>query len=359
MFRNKKTTLLVLAVVLALMVDVANADFTFGEPVNLKEVIPVIDPDYECIDCLSYDGLEIYIQSFRSGGYGGIDLWRLTRDSVNEDWGPLENLGPTVNSSRLDAWSAFSPDGLTLYFVSNRPGGHGRNDIYMTKRVTRNDPWGEPINLGQLINSSERETSPYITADGLELYFDSDRPGGYGSWDMWVARRDTIDDDWGEPENLGPTVNSASSEGNQCISADGLVLCFGSNRPGGYGGNDMWMARRASVSSPWEPPVNLGPKVNSPANEGFPQISPDGSTLYFTTNSNGIWDNWQAPIEPVVDLNGDGIVDSADMCIIVDNWGTDEPLCDIGPMPWGDGIVDVQDLIVLAEHLFEETALIE
>jgi hypothetical protein len=64
---------------------------------------------------------------------------------------------------------------------------------------------------------------------------------------------------------------------------------------------------------------------------------------------------WQVSIEPVVDLNGDGIVDSTDMCIMVDDyWGTDEPLCDIGPMPWGDGIVDVQDLIVLAEHLFEE-----
>ena len=60
------------------------------------------------------------------------------------------------------------------------------------------------------------------------------------------------------------------------------------------------------------------------------------------------------PIRSVVDLNGDGIVDALDMCIIVDHWGTDEPLCDIGPMPWGDGIVDVQDLIVLAEHLFEE-----
>ena len=65
-------------------------------------------------------------------------------------------------------------------------------------------------------------------------------------------------------------------------------------------------------------------------------------------------DLYQAPIIPIVDLNGDGIVDSADMVIMVDNWGTDNSLCDIGPMPWGDGIVDVEDLIILAEHLFEE-----
>ena len=82
--------------------------------------------------------------------------------------------------------------------------------------------------------------------------------------------------------------------------------------------------------------------------------------LYFNYHSSGVRpggnadDIWQAPIIPIVDLNIDGIVDAADMCIIVDNWGTNNSLCDIGPMPWGDGIVDVQDLIVLAEHLFEE-----
>ena len=88
-----------------------------------------------------------------------------------------------------------------------------------------------------------------------------------------------------------------------------------------------------------------------------PFISADRSTLFFSSQRPGEYGNsdiWQVSIEPIVDLNDDGIVDSADMCIIVDNWGTDEPLCDIGPMPWGDGIVDVQDLIVLAEHLFEE-----
>ena len=103
--------------------------------------------------------------------------------------------------------------------------------------------------------------------------------------------------------------------------------------------------------------MNLGPTVNSPALDGGPSISEDGLTLYFHSNrpgGSGGQDIWQASITPIVDLNGDGIVDAADMCIMVDNWGTDNRLCDIGPMPWGDGIVDVQDLIVLAEHLFEE-----
>lgn len=93
-----------------------------------------------------------------------------------------------------------------------------------------------------------------------------------------------------------------------------------------------------------------------------PSISADGSMLYYASRGAGGYggnDLWQVSIEPVADLNSDGIVDAADMCIMVDHWNTDEPLCDIGPMPWGDGIVDVQDLIVLTKHLFEEVPPVE
>jgi hypothetical protein len=117
------------------------------------------------------------------------------------------------------------------------------------------------------------------------------------------------------------------------------------------------MTRRATISDPWEEPANLGPAINTSAHDMVPCISRDGGTLYFCTWGRpaiGVFDIWQVPIIPVVDFNGDGIVDSADMCIMVDHWGEYYPLCDIGPTPLGDGIVDVQDLIVLAEHLFEE-----
>ena len=125
---------------------------------------------------------------------------------------------------------------------------------------------------------------------------------------------------------------------------------------------DLWMARRKNASDPFGPAVRLPDHVNSAYGEWGPCLSPDGSTLYFSSNRHGNhkdFDIYQVPIIPIVDFNGDGIVDSADMCLMVDHWGTDEPLCDIGPMPWGDGIVDVQDLIVLAEHLFEEFPPVE
>jgi hypothetical protein len=120
---------------------------------------------------------------------------------------------------------------------------------------------------------------------------------------------------------------------------------------------------RPTVSDAWGPAVNLGPTINTRNYDIAPSLSADGSTLYFAQNDisgwGGTWMIYETVISPVVDLNGDGIVDGADLSIIVDHWGTDEPLCDIGPMPWGDGIVDVEDLIVLAEHLFEEIPPVE
>jgi hypothetical protein len=100
--------------------------------------------------------------------------------------------------------------------------------------------------------------------------------------------------------------------------------------------------------------------VNSSSLDLIPKISPDGFTLYFGSERpggfGGIWgDIWQAPIIPIVDFNGDGVVDATDMCIMIDQWGKNYSLCDIGPTPLGDGIVDVEDLKVLAEHLFEES----
>jgi hypothetical protein len=344
----------------------AYPDFTFGEPVNLKEVIPVIDPIDELINCFSSDGLEIYLDSIRSEGYGKSDVWRLRRDSINADWGPPENLGPLINTPSIDNSSSISTDGLTLYFLSNRPDGYGKADIYMTTRATRNDPWEQAVNLGPVVNSSSSDYFPCISPDNLELYFSSNRPGGYGRRDIYVTRRATADAPWGEPVNLGPEVNSPYAEVCGSLSPDGLLLIFGEefarkgSRPGGYGGGDLWMTRRASLSDPWQASMNLGPKVNSSIIELAPCISPEGSMLYFATVSyEGIWENWQVPIEPVVDFNSDGIVDAADMCIMIEHWLTDYELCDIGPMPWGDGIVDVQDLIVLAEHLFEEFPPVE
>jgi hypothetical protein len=346
----KKTISLVLVLILAMVTEATKADFVLGTPENLGPTVNTVQA--EGYPSISADSLSLYFWSDRPGGYSAGDLWVATRASVSDPWGPPVNLGATVNSSVGQTTPNISADGLSLYFASSRDRGGAAADLYVTTRATLSDPWGPAVSLGSTVNSSAGgQGGPSISADGLSLYFASDRPGGYGMVDLWVTTRATLSDPWGPPANLGRTVNSDAFEANPSISADDLAFFFegGSGYP-----DDIWVTRRLTVSDPWGLPVNLGPRVNlSVPDDATPNISADGSTLYFCSDrpgGYGSYDMWQAAIIPIVDFNGDGLVDSADMCIMVDHWVEDYSLCDIGPMPWGDGIVDVQDLIILAEH---------
>jgi phosphohistidine phosphatase SixA/Tol biopolymer transport system component len=349
----KKTISLILVIALGLTPKVAMADFTFGEPTNLGLTANSENRDFG--PTCSADGLSLYFDSNRPGGFGDKDIWVTTRPTTENLWGEPVNVGSIVNSSYSDSSPCITADGLSLFFDSDHPDGFGEHDIWVSMRVTINDPWGEPVNFGRSINTWYNETDVCISAYGTELYFSSNRPGGSGGADLWVARRSTAEDGWSAPVNLGPYFNTSFDDGGPCISADGLCLFF--QFYGAADDFDMWMSKRPNKEHPWCVPVNLGLAVNSSARDLQPEISSGGSTLYFTSDrpgGSGLHDLWQSSIEPVVDLNADGIVDAADMCIIVDHWGTDNSLCDIGPAPLGDGIVDVEDLVVLAEHLFEE-----
>jgi serine/threonine protein kinase/Tol biopolymer transport system component len=340
----------------------ARADFTFGTPVNVQSDFASLNPATEYITCFSTDGLEVYfspaVAPLRSGGQGGADLWVLKRASVADAWGPAENLGPIVNTASNDWGASITVDGLELYFYSNRPGGYGNADNYVTRRATRGSPWGPATNLGPKVNGSFPDQWPMVSPDGLELYVCSTRAGGLGGPDIYVSKRATPQDPWGDPVNLGPAVNSPAGEVITRLSPDGLLLFFSSDRPGGFGKyGEGYVARRASLSAPWQPAVNLGPIVNA-TTFNWPIVSPDGSALYLLWDPNDDMSNWthKAPILPVCDFNADGKVDIADVFIMLEHWLTDYSLCDIGPYAWGDGIVDAQDLIVLAEHMANNPA---
>ena len=352
---NDSRVSLKLLIFMAVMVMVnaqAFADFTFGEPENMGPTLNTSSRDEE--PGISSDGLSIYFCSQRPGGYGGYDMYVTTRATEQDEWGPPVNLGPTVNSSSDDFSEDISADGLELYFGSNRPGS-SNYDIWVAKRATIHDDWTTPINLGSNINSSSWEGCPSISDDGLELYFWTNRPGGAGGYDIWVSRRDTKQDEWGPAMNVGPPINSSSTELCMDITSDGLVLIFVSARQGSYGGDigDLWMSRWSEIDESWGTQINLGPEVNTSGDENGPCISSDGSMLYYSSNrpgGSGGADMWQIPIIPIVDFNGDGVVDIDDLIIMIENWGTGQSLCDIGPMPWGDGIVDRADLEVLMEY---------
>jgi len=343
-----------LVLAFGLVSEQANADFTFGKPTNLGALVN--SPGIEASPLITSDGLQLYFNSDRDGGLGGVDLWMASRPTKDDEWGPPVNLGPTINSPAWDLGPSLSADGLTLYFSSEREGGSGGLDLWMASRVTPVDPWVESVSLGAHINSDYMDCGPYILSDGLTLFFYSDRLGDPPGGDIWMTTRATVSDSWSPPVNLESPVNTETWDYWPSLSAGGRVLLFCSSREGGYGNEDVWMAKRPTASDTWSSPINLGPPANTEAWDTCPYVSADGSTYFFVSDRDGgqgSYDLWQASVGPVVDLNSDGIVDAADMCMIVDSWGTDDSLCDIGPPPFGDGIVDVQDLIVLAGHLFE------
>jgi len=257
---------------------------------------------------LSTNGFSLYFSSDRPGGQGKDDLWKSIRVTTEDRWGTPVNLGPTVNSSYRDSYPSISADGLSLYFRSRRPEGLGQSDLWVSTRRNTSDPWGTPVNLGPTVNSSAHDSRPNISSDGLSLFFSSTRSGGYGSYDIWATTRKSTRDKWQRPVNLGRRVNSTDLDGGPSISADGRTLFFQSYQPGEYGWIDIWVTMRETINSPWSEPVNLGPTINSQSGDATPFMSADGSTLFFASNRSrglGYWDIWQVPIKTDVSFQED------------------------------------------------------
>ena len=361
--RNTGQMLIRICVVAGIILVVsreAQADFTFSEPINLES--PVNTSYRDSGPSISADGLTLYFHSNRPGGQGW-DIWFATRATTDDPWGEPVNLGAPVNTSHVDIISSLSADGLSLYFTSDRPGGYGDMDLWVTSRASTLEPWSEPVNLGSIVNSNAWDARPSISADGLSLYFGSNREKigtAYSALeDVYVTTRSTINAPWSVPARLGPTINLGiwNDVSWPCISADGQILFFGSDRPGGMGGVDLWFSRQSTEDGEWSPAVNLGAPINTPYNDRRMSLSPDGRVMYFPSNrSGGVGDTdiWQATIDPIVDFDGNGIIDLTDMVMLIDNWENDNTLYDIGPLPWGDGVVDIKDLKVFIECWEEE-----
>ena len=196
-----KTIPLTLVLTLCMAAKVTKADFTFGEPMNLGSPVSTSVAEIPCY--ITADGLEMYLQYYnRPGGYGGWDIWvstKQTSERIPEGyWSEPHNLGSSVNTGTAEGGVCISADGLELYFDSyNRPNGCGDWDIWMTRRASKDDPWGIPENLGPVLNSPSIEACPWISSDRLELYFGAvNRTGGYGGADIWVSKRVTKNDLW-------------------------------------------------------------------------------------------------------------------------------------------------------------------
>lgn len=178
----------------------------------------------------------VFTANGRPDSYGDFDLYIAYKTPMG--WSDASNLGGRVNSDQWDSQPCLSPDKKDLYFASRRQGGYGGSDIYVC-HLQPNGKWGEPENLGPTINSPEDDQCPFIHADNQTLFFTSSYWPGYGDEDIFYVRKDA-DGKWGKPVNLGYPINTIDREGTLFIAADGKTAFYASDRADSKGGIDLY-----------------------------------------------------------------------------------------------------------------------
>jgi WD40-like Beta Propeller Repeat len=260
----------------------------WSPPINVGPGINSIAGD--AFVAISPDGLSLYFASSRAGGLvDPFDMYVSQRANVLDPWGTPINLGPALNTTSDESNPAFSRDGHFLFFQSNRTGGQGGIDIWMAHR---NDPhddfdWEPPVNLGAAINSTADDQGPYYFEDEIrgarQLYFGSTRSGLGG--DIYVSEQNA-DGSFG-PATVVPELSSPQNESDPWIRSDGLEIFFQSMRFGSIGRSDLWVATRGSTADAWSTPVNLGNTINTASQEQNASLSSDGMTLFFASDRPG------------------------------------------------------------------------
>jgi hypothetical protein len=279
------------SVVTAPQVETAKPFAAWTAPINLgNDVNSAFD---EFLPELSKNELSLYFASNRPGPLGGEDLWVSRRESREAPWGTPVNLGAPVNTSFNERSPGLSRDGHHLFFATDRPGGVGGFDIWVSWRAHTHDDfgWRPAVNLGAGVNGTAGDFGPnYFENDQIgipNLFFSSSRPGGVGGVDIY--RSELLPNGSFGPALLIPELNSPQNDFRPTIRPDGLELIFDSTRPGpsdvpGIGLRDLWGSTRSSLSASWSMPRNLGSIVNSPFNDMLASLSSDGATLVFTSD---------------------------------------------------------------------------
>ena len=227
--------------------DADDAACAWQTPVILGPVIN--GPGADFAPNLSIDGHLLFFSSVRPEGFGGVDIYLSHRADPNDDfgWEPAVNLGPDVNTATNDQAPMYlqsAEDGVANLYFNRGINALQQSDIYLAA-VTRDGETRGPAELVSALSvPNANDAAVTIRADGRELMFWSTRPGGLGGADLWVSTRQNVHDPWSPPTNLGAPLNSASDDVTPNLSFDGRTLIFGSNRPGGSGGNDLWMSTR-------------------------------------------------------------------------------------------------------------------
>ena len=200
---------------------------------------------------------------------------------VGDAWTASENVGLPINSKGHDATISLTADAQTLYIYRHKKLG----GLYRTDFDAEGKAWKEPRAVEKPVNSKHYEASICQSADSSLLFFSSDRPGGYGGLDIYMARREGKD--WGEPENAGPVINGPFDEDAPFLHPDGVTLYFSSEGANSIGGFDIFVTEYDSSAGAWLQPLNMGPPVNTADDEIYFVLSADGKTGYFASGREG------------------------------------------------------------------------
>jgi len=294
MYLNRLVAAMIFALPFCSAVAALGPEFSdWSVPQNLGPVVNAAGIDQH--PAVSPDGLSLYFSSDRPGGLGGTDIWVSHRDSPGSPWMAPQPIA-ALNSPRGEFAPMFDPSGHWLFFGSERDGGCGGRDLYLAHRGNRTDDfdWHEPVNLGcdELSWVGLDDGPAYFREDrsGLGvLFFISDRPGGTGGRDVWMASHPG-GRAFGAPVPV-PELNSPADDSRPAVRADGLEFILTSQRIGSVPSGtapsaDLWVSTRASTALPWSTPINLA-SLNTSSTEGAPSLSADGTTLYFHSNRPG------------------------------------------------------------------------
>jgi outer membrane protein OmpA-like peptidoglycan-associated protein/Tol biopolymer transport system component len=261
-----------------------STDTDWTQPLNVTEInSPVADGAAS----IAADGQTIYFASSRNTTVtNDVNIWVATLDGTH--WKSIHEVGAPVNTVAWESQPSISPDGKRLFFASNRSGKIANEnkdnvDIFVSHQLP-DGRWGEPINLGSKINTGKYEASPFIAADGATLYFCSDGRGGLGGLDIFKSEwKGPSDTDWTAPEALPAPINSPQNDFFISFSAATNSLYFTSDRSGGSGRFDIWVATNPPAPKPTLVLKGRAFDVNTNENLGAHVVIVDernGDTVY-------------------------------------------------------------------------------